>query len=534
MRLVGSREMQEMDRFTIQEIGIPGAVLMENAARGAARLFLEHFDPPEGASIGILCGRGNNGGDGYVVARYLHRAGMRPLVVVLSDPSRISGDGQLQLGIIRRLGIEIVEAPGPPEWAECAPRLSECDYLVDGILGTGLHAEVTGFYRQVIEEVDRMGKAVMAVDIPSGIHADTGQVMGAALRADLTVTFGFPKIGQYLSPGAGMVGRLARIDIGIPRAASDRLPARLRLTEPGDFKDLFGPEPREIHKGTRGHLLILAGSTGKSGAAVLAAMGALRAGAGLVTVGVPASLNPILEEKLTEAMTLPLPDTADGTLSLGAEEPIRIALRSKTALAIGPGLSTHPETVELVRRVVASARIPTLVDADGLNALAGAPDAVSSGPERILLTPHPGEMSRLASLPTAAIQADRVGAVSSFVERYGCFLVLKGAGTLIAEPGGEVWLNPTGNPALASGGTGDVLSGLISGLLARGCPVGKAAVAGVYLHGLAADLLSEEMGESGILAAELPGVVPRLIRALNTGEWPLEGLAPHWDLYQPL
>lgn len=534
MRLCGSREMQEMDRFAIQEIGIPGAVLMENAARGATRVFLEHFDPPEGSCIGILCGRGNNGGDGYVMARYLHRAGMRVLVVLLTDPSRISGDALLQLEIIRRLGIEILEVPGPNEWAECTLRLSECAYLVDGILGTGLNAEVSGFYRQVIEEVNRMGSPVTSIDIPSGIHADTGQIMGAAVKADLTVTFGFPKAGQFLFPGAGMVGRLARIDIGIPDAASDRIPTRLRLTEPLDFSDLIGPAKKEVHKGTRGHLLILAGSTGKTGAAVLAALGALRAGAGLVTVGVPAGLNPILENKLTEAMTLPLPDTEEGTLSIGAEEPIRLALQSKTALAIGPGLSTHPETVELVRRIVASTQLPTLVDADGLNAIAGAPDVLSHAADRILLTPHPGEMSRLTSTSTAAIQADRVGTVSSFVKRHGCFLVLKGVGTLIGEPGGMIWLNPTGNPALASGGTGDVLTGLIAGLLARGWSIAKAAVAGVYLHGLAADLLSEEMGESGILAAELPGVVPSLIQTLQRGEWPLQGLAPHMDLYQPL
>jgi ADP-dependent NAD(P)H-hydrate dehydratase / NAD(P)H-hydrate epimerase len=534
MRLVGSREMQEMDRFAIEEIGIPGAVLMENAARGATRVFLEHFDPPEGSRIGILCGRGNNGGDGYVMARYLQRARMRVTVAVLCDPSRVSGDGLLQLEIIRRLGLEILEAPGPEEWAESRNRLEDCDYLIDGILGTGLNAEITGYYRQVIEEVNRLGKPVTAIDIPSGIHAETGQVMGAAVKADLTVTFGFPKVGQFLFPGAGMVGRLARIDIGIPGASSDRIPVRVRLTEPEDFCDLLGPERKDVHKGTRGHLFILAGSEGKTGAAALTALGALRAGAGLVTVGVPARLNPILEDKLTEAMTLPLPDTAEGTLSLESEARIKLALQSKTALAIGPGLSTHPETVLLVRRLVASTTLPTVVDADGLNALAGEPEVLLHARGRIILTPHPGEMSRLAAIRTAEIQSDRIGTASAFVRQHGCCLVLKGAGTLIAEPGGEIWLNPTGNPALASGGTGDVLTGLIAGFLARGWPIARAAVAGVYLHGLAADLLSEEMGNSGILAGELPGVVPSLIQALRRGEWPLQGLAPHADLYHSL
>ena len=534
MRLVSSHEMQEMDRLAIEEVGIPGPVLMENAARGAARVFMEHFDPDEGCSVGIICGRGNNGGDGYVMARYFHGLGMRIIVVVLSSLDRISGDALLNLNVIRRMGLEVLEAAGPEEWATCRDRIGNCDHLVDAILGTGLKSSVSGYYRQVIEEINRLGKPVTAVDIPSGLNADTGQVMGVSIKADLTVTFGFPKPGQIVFPGPEYVGRLARIDIGIPRMVSDRVPCRYRLTEPDDFKHLLGPERRDIHKGIRGHLLVLAGSPGKTGAATLTALGALRAGAGLVTVGVPAGLNPILESKLTEAMTLPLPETADGTLSLESEEKIRQSLEAKTALAIGPGLSTHPETVELVRRIIEATTIPVVVDADGVNALAGNPELLSHAKGRIILTPHPGEMARLAGIRNSEVQSDRIGIAGAFAQKYGCCLVLKGARTLIAEPGGEIWVNPTGNPALASGGTGDVLTGMLAGFLARGWPVNLSGVAAVYLHGLAADLLCEEIGQVGILAGELPEAVPGLMSAIGAGEWPLTNLAPHVDLYQPL
>jgi len=526
--------MQEMDRLTIQELGVPGAVLMENAARGATRVFLEHFDPPLGARVLLVCGRGNNGGDGYVMARYLSGAGMEVTVMVLSELGRIGGDALLNLEIIRRMGLEVLEVPGPEQWAAYRDRRGSCDFIVDAILGTGLSSEVRGFYAGVIQEINGLKRPVMAVDLPSGLNADTGRVMGVAVRADLTVTFGFPKLGQLVFPGAGLVGRLARIDIGIPDGVAGRIPARYDVVEREDVRDWLSGDRPDIHKGNRGHLLVLAGSTGKTGAATLTALGALRAGAGLVTVGIPGSLNPVLENKLTEAMTFPLAETSEGSLSLKAEEDVRRLLVGKTALALGPGLSTHEETTALVRRIVASCPLPMVVDADGLNALGSDPAALSACKGRAILTPHPGEMARLTGLKNAEVQADRIGVAEEFVKRHGCYLVLKGARTLIAEPDGKVHVNPTGNPALASGGSGDVLTGLIGGFLARGWPIAQAALGGVYLHGLAADRLAEEMGEAGILAGELLEAIPVLSWELARGEWPLQGLAPHADLYQPL
>ena len=534
MRLVKSAEMQEMDRVTIHEMGIPGVVLMENAARGATRLFLDHFKPAADDHVVVLCGRGNNGGDGYVMARYLHNAGLKMTVLVLAPFEKISGDALINLDLIRGLGLEILEVPTAKRWQTHRSLLGQCHYIIDGIFGTGLNAPVRGFYAQVIQEVNSARNPVMAIDIPSGLNADTGQIMGNAVKAELTVTFGFPKLGQLLFPGAELVGRLTRIDIGIPNAATEQIPARYHLTEPNDFSDLLKRDRPDVHKGNRGHLLVLAGSTGKTGAAAMTAVGALRAGAGLVTVGVPKSLNAILENKLTEAMTAPLPETNEGTLSLAAEETIHQLMEGKTALALGPGLSTNEETAALVRRIVGNCPLAMVIDADGLNALSGHLDALAPVREKTILTPHPGEMARLTGMTTGQIQEDRIVTAVKFVEEHGCFLVLKGARSLIAEPEGHVFVNPTGNPALSSGGTGDVLTGLIAGFAARGWPLAKAAATGAYLHGLAADFLAEDMGHFGMLAGELLDVVPPLTAALARDEWPLEAAPPHADFYHPL
>jgi hydroxyethylthiazole kinase-like uncharacterized protein yjeF len=533
MRLVKASEMKAMDRLTIQEIGIPGVVLMENAARGASRVFLAHFAPPLNSRVLILCGRGNNGGDGYVMARYLSEAGLNVTVLVLAEFSKIAGDALVNLKILRRMGLKVQEVPTEALWKKKRRLLQDSDFIIDGILGTGLNSAVRGFYARVIEELNKANKPVTAIDIPSGLNADTGQVMGVAVQAELTVTFGFPKIGQLAFPGAGLVGRLVRIDIGIPDAVAERIPRRYRLIAARDFHDLFASEKPDIHKGNRGHLLVLAGSTGKTGAATLTSLGALRAGAGLVTLGIPKSLNPILENKLTEAMTCPLPETAESSLSLEAEKEIFKLMEGKTAVAIGPGLSTHDETCSLVRRIVARCPLPMVIDADGLNALSSGPDALTKCRGRAILTPHPGEMARLAGISNSEVQGDRIGTAEAFAQKHGCCLVLKGARTVIAEPEGQIHINPTGNPALSSGGSGDVLTGLIGGFLARGWLPARAAVAGVYLHGLAADRLFEEMGQSGILAGELLDVIPGLASALARAEWPLKHPPMEKDFYEP-
>ncbi|MBW2064980.1 MAG: NAD(P)H-hydrate dehydratase [Deltaproteobacteria bacterium] len=534
MRLVKATEMQEIDRLAIKELGIPGVVLMENAARGAARIFLDHFRPPRGSRVIVLCGPGNNGGDGYVMARYLNEAGLKLTVLVLAPEGKISGDALTNLNIIKELGLEIRHVPGQEQWAENQHLIDRSDYIIDGIFGTGLSSQVRGFYRDVIEIVNSMEAPVMSIDIPSGLDADSGQVLGSAIRAALTVTFGFPKLGQVIFPGIDYVGRLVRVDIGIPGPVADRIPGKYRITEPSYFVELLRIRRKDIHKGNRGHLLVLAGSTGKTGAATMTCLGALRAGAGLVTLGIPRSLNPVLEGKLTEAMTFPLPETPDGSLSIEAEDDVMRLMEGKTALAIGPGLSTNQETSELILRIIKACRIPMVIDADGINALSKDPRILASCGSKAVLTPHPGEMGRLLGKGTAEVQADRIGTALDLARNSSCFLVLKGARTLIANPEEELYVNPTGNPALSSGGSGDVLTGLIAGFLARGLPMMESAVAGVYIHGLAADLLAEDMGESGILAGELLDAVPLITASLVQAEWPLQSPPLHADFYQGL
>jgi ADP-dependent NAD(P)H-hydrate dehydratase / NAD(P)H-hydrate epimerase len=515
MRLVTSSEIREMDRLTINDAGIPGVVLMENAAKGAVKIFLEHFDPPHESSIMVICGKGNNGGDGYVMARYLHKRGMKVSVIITGERSAISGDALINLLIIEKLGIEISEINDDISF-ECIPdRLTGCNYIIDGIFGTGLNSLVLGIYKKVIDAVNTSKKPVMSVDIPSGVNSDTGEIMGAAINASLTVTFGFAKPGHFVYPGAGLTGRLVTTDIGIPAMIASRLETTHRVIEPDYFKNDLSNDTREAHKGTRGHLFIIAGSTGKTGAAALAAMGALRAGAGLVTVGVPSSLNNIMECKLTEAMTVPLPETKDGTLSYNAlDDILRLAI-DKTAIALGPGLSTNPETVRLVCEIIKKCSIPMVIDADALNAISMNPAILDLLDQRKILTPHPGEMGRLTGLETKKIQADRLSVSRAFTLKRGCHLVLKGARTIVADPNGVLNINPTGNPALATGGTGDVLTGIISGFLARGLSEIKAATAGVYIHGLAADIYAEKNGESGMIASDLPDKIPGIMNSIK-------------------
>jgi ADP-dependent NAD(P)H-hydrate dehydratase / NAD(P)H-hydrate epimerase len=532
MRIVTASEIREMDRLTIEKIGIPGIVLMENAARGAGRMFFEHFNPAPGSQVVIICGKGNNGGDGFALARHLIHRGLKVAVILLAGASQIKGDALANLEIIKRIsGIEVVEAPTPPEFAGCRPHIERCAYIIDAIFGTGLNSDVEGVGRQAIEAINSSEKRVMSIDIPSGLNSDNGRIMGVAVSADLTVAFGFPKLGQVIFPGAGMVGRLVCVDIGIPDNVADSVASRHYTTEPEDFRCLFNEVKRDSHKGDRGHLLILAGSTGKTGAAAMTALSALRAGAGLVTVGIPASLNNIMEVKLTEAMTAPLPETTEGTLSIKAKDEIWRLMKGKTAIAIGPGLSTNPETTALVREIALECNLPMVIDADGLNALADEPGVLEKLDAGKILTPHPGEMGRLTGIKGSDIQLDRTGTAARFAERYKCCLVLKGARTLITGSADRTYVNPTGNPALSSGGSGDVLTGIISGLLTRGMPVIRAATAGVCLHGLAGDLLAEKMGEAGALAGDLPDVIPWLMESIRRGEWPLKKTPPL--IYKP-
>lgn len=509
MKLVTAAEMRELDRQAIEEVGVPSLVLMENAGRTTYQILRREF-PDLTAPVAVLAGRGNNGGDGSVVARYLAQAGVPVAIFLAAARDQVKGDAQVNLEIAARLGIEIVEVREEKDLNPLAHRLARSGLIVDALLGTGLNSEVRGLYRLVIDEINHLRPPVLAVDIPSGLCADTGQPLGAAVEAQVTVTYGWPKIGQILPPGRDYVGRLWQVDISIPPELAQK--AGVELAEAGELRALLPSRPFTSHKGTYGHLVVLAGSEGKTGAAALTSEGALRAGAGLVTLGVAASLNDILEVKLTEAMTLPLPE-AQGARAVGqkALEPLLEFLKDKTALALGPGLGTHPETREVVRHLARHLPLPLVMDADGVNALAGAPELLKDAAGPRIITPHPGEMARFLGITNQEVQGDRLLTAREAAARTEAVVVLKGAQTVVADPQGRVSVNSTGNPALASGGTGDVLTGLIGGFLAQKLSPWDAARLGVYLHALAADYWVAQYGSRGLTAGDLLMVFPEVI-----------------------
>ena len=518
MKLVTAAQMRELDRRAIAEVGIPSLVLMENAGRTTYEILRREFPQPAG-EVAVLAGRGNNGGDGLVVARYLAGAGFPVAVFLLGQKGRVSGDARVNLEILEHLAVEVVEVRTEADLNPVVHRLARAGLIVDALLGTGLDKPVQGLLATLIDHVSHLRPPVLAVDLPTGLSADTGEVLGVALKAQVTVTYGWPKIGQIMAPGRDYVGRLYRVDISIPPGLAEAIPTE--LAEAGEMRGLLPARSFGSHKGTYGHLLVLAGSEGKTGAATLASEGALRAGAGLVTLGIAASLNDILEVKLTEAMTLPLPEAA-GARALGqaALEPIFKFLDPKSTLALGPGLGLHPETQEVVRHLVQHLPQPMVVDADGVNAIAADPSCLPAPGPRIL-TPHLGEMARLVGASVAAVQADRLKIAREAAARWGVVLVLKGAQTLVAAPDGRVSLNSTGNPALASGGTGDVLTGLIGGFLAQGLAAWDAARLGVYLHGLTADFWAAQYGPRSLIAGDLLEWFPEVMTAFTQGKIPL-------------
>ena len=507
MKLLTADEMRELDRRTIEEVGIPGVILMEHAGAAAARILAERFAALKPGPVLVLAGKGNNGGDGYVIARHLLNAGWRVRTVVLCAPEAVAGDTAVNLVALRGCRGEVVFAPDAETLEPILAEGRDAVLVVDALFGTGLSSPVRGHYARAIDWINESGRPVLAVDVPSGIDATSGASLGHSVQADLTVTFAAAKLGQVVYPGAAAVGELVPVDIGIPPwLAAETGDAHL-LVDAAHAAALLPPRPATGHKGTFGHLLVLAGSVGKAGAAALTAAGGLRGGAGLVTVGCPASVQETLAIKLTEAMTEPLSET-DGALGLQALEAIRSLWADKRAVALGPGLGLAAETKELVLHLVRECPHPLVLDADGLNAVAEGPEVLLERQAATILTPHPGEMARLCGTSVADVEADRVAVARRFAERFGVTLVLKGARTVIALADGRVRINGSGNPGMAAGGMGDALTGLLGALLAQGMFAEDAAVLGVFLHGLAADRLRARFGEAGMLAGEVAREFP--------------------------
>ncbi len=515
MKIVTAAQMQALDRRAIQEARIPSRTLMANAGAGVVAAMEEVLGPATGRTVTVVCGKGNNGGDGFVVARLLRQKQARVRTVLVAKPDELSADAQHMYRRFARIAGKAATliTPGDERLREL---LKDSELIVDALLGTGLSAPVTGAYKTAIEAINAAGRPVIAVDLPSGIHADTGAVLGAAVRATLTVTFGLPKLGLYVGSGIDHAGLVRIADIGIPPAFVQAVDSPLSLITGPEVRALLPSRRPSAHKGTFGHAGIIAGSLGKSGAAAMAAMAALRAGAGLVTVATPSSVNDVLEAKLLEVMTAPMPETKARTLARSSLDRLVAFAEGKTALAVGPGLTTHPETVELVHALLPRLIRPCVLDADALNALAGRTARLADCKVPLVLTPHPGEMARLEEEATPqSINADRIGVATRFAQRRGVVLVLKGARTVVANPDGRAAICPTGNPGMATAGTGDALTGLIVGLLAQGLTPWDAARAGVYCHGLAGDLAAAELGAAGMTASDLISRIPRAF--LQTG-----------------
>ncbi len=516
MRLIRAEEMQAIDRQAIEQIGIPGVVLMENAGRAASDIFSCEFEELYPGPVLVLAGKGNNGGDGYVMARLLAEQGWQVQTLIVGSSEDIVGDAAVMLEILQNLHQPISFIADASELRSSVASAKPV-IIVDALLGTGLKSTVRGLYAVAIEIINSSATAVFAVDIPSGVDGSTGKICGMAVHADLTVTFDHAKIGHGSFPGAANAGALDVVDIGLPLRGRPQLESDVLLVDAADAADWLPERPGDGHKGRFGHLLLLAGSTGKSGAAALAGNAAVRGGCGLVTVGAPAAVHDILEVKLTEAMTCPLADEA-GLLGLQAQGLIAELLADRQALAVGPGLGQSEGLAELLAWLLTTTELPMVIDADGLNLLAGQLGLLRqrSGPP-VILTPHPGEMARLSGLSIAEIEADRYQVACRFAAEHGVVLLLKGPRTVVAAPDGRVRINSSGNDGLASGGSGDVLTGMIGALLAQGLNPFTAAALAAWLHGRAAELVAQGQGVAGMAASDLLCQLPVARRELCEG-----------------
>jgi len=526
MKLLTADQMREVDRLTTDRYGVPSLQLMENAGAAVADYLSQAFPDLSTRAILVLCGKGNNGGDGFVVARRLRERGAPPRVFLFAELSAVRCDAAVNLQLWQAGGGELHSVTSKSEWATAREALNEADIVVDALLGTGIKGPVEGLLASVVDDLNAWrdkrparlrrarGRFVLSVDMPSGLPSGNEDFGGPVVRADVTVTFTAPKVGQLLAPRADCVGKLVVRDIGTPRELLEDDPTlKLHWLEPGEFLSLPMVRKSDANKGSFGHALIVAGSLGKSGAAVLSGRAALRVGAGLVTVATPEKVLPIVAAGMSEMMTTPLLENDDGTVSLRNLDDDRFVqvARDKSVLAMGPGLSTNPETQQFIRTVLQKLSLPVILDADGLNAFAGQADELRTRKSVFLaLTPHPGEMGRLVAATARDVQAKRLEVALDAAARWKAFVILKGFHTILATPDGRAYVNTTGNPGMATGGTGDVLTGMLAGLTAEFGTKNWAHVLGlgIYLHGLAGDVAAERVGEAPLVASDLIEALP--------------------------
>ena len=513
MLVVTPRQMQEIDARAIKKYKMPGLILMENAARALAEKALEMPAQNSPATVCIICGPGNNGGDGLAAARLLKEQGCEVQVFLLGSLSQLKGDARTNAQKLRAAKIKVNEIKGGAGITALKAGLKKTSLVIDAIFGTGFKGTASKLAGQAIEAINSSGKIVLSSDIPSGVNGENGQVTGPAVKADATVSMGLPKTGLLFYPGKELAGEVSIADIGFPPKAIDEQKVNINTIDAGIVRQWLPRRAPDAHKGSCGTVMVLAGSAGMTGAARLASLSALRSGAGLVYLGIPESLSDVMESKLTEAIIKSLPETRTRTLSLTSLDRIKALMAKADSLVMGPGLSTHPETLELAQAVVKSLKVPAVLDADALTALSGNVQLLKTQAP-LVLTPHYGEMARLTGRTIAEIKENPIQSAGEFAVRYNQIVVLKGAPTVIAGPSGNIWINTTGNSGMATAGSGDVLAGLIAGLLAQGLSPENAAKLGVYLHGLAGDLARENKTEYCLLAGDILDDLPAAYKKL--------------------
>lgn len=499
MKIADSCQMRKLDQMTIEKTGIPAEVLMENAGRAVYRALADEIENLHLHRIVILCGAGNNGGDGFVIARYL--ADVVPFVLLFEKRSNLKGASRIHADAAFNIGIPIQEINEENKQI-AEEQIKKADIVIDALFGTGINRPLDGLFSKMVNAVNASNAWVVSVDIPSGLSADSSYLIGPCIHADITVTFGLPKPGLLLYPAAKQIGKLIVADISIPKTNVQKMNLAGEILTPECFPVFYKPIEPDSHKGSQGHLLIIAGSPGKTGAAILAAKAAAHAGTGLVTVAIPGPLNTILENNLIEVMTLPMPGQSQ-FFTPDHVKTIVEALPGKTAVLAGPGLGTQAETIEFLRLVSQEIHVPFILDADALNCASVDPKPFFQLDRVNILTPHPGEFSRLVKQPVEDILNNQIEIVSQYSQTTGNIIVFKTARTIIAKPDGSYLVNVTGNSGLASGGSGDVLAGLIAGLAARNIEPEQAVAAGVFWHGLTADITAANRGQTEMLAGDL-------------------------------
>ena len=515
MKVLTSQQMKDIDRRAIEELGIIGLILMENAGFQIVQAMRHRLPDLENENIGVVAGKGNNGGDGFVVARHLFNQGCRIQVFLLGRKSDLKGDAALNAHIVEKMGVPLLEITTEKHWVSYRRRLSGCTVVLDAIFGTGLSKPVQGLYKTVIENINRIKAFIIAVDIPSGLSSDTFEPIGPCVKADLTVTLAAPKVALIFPPAENFVGELVVADISIPPFLFEEENLKLEFVELDFLTPYFSKRRKDTHKGTYGHLFLLSGSLGKTGAAVMAGKAALKMGAGLVTVGTPKSCLSLVARSMVELMTEPLPETSDKTFSEEALDITLSLLEGKDAFLIGPGISTHESTSRFVKALLPQVRVPVVLDADALNILSPFPEILKTLKIPVVLTPHPGEFARLLDCSTSDVFKNKLELASRFAQEYGVYLVLKGYRTLTAAPDGKIFINPTGNPGMATAGSGDVLSGMLAAMIIQEKDMLPAVLAAVYVHGLSGDIAAERLGEKSLTARDIIRYISSAIKTIS-------------------